>query len=490
MIGAIALTSLGSPNRWLHWYPAALVGLSPLLYLCWHSRSIRQQVGYCTSICLGFSTLVFLPDPLSVPALTGAETIAGALVSPLVPLYFVVTALLSLQVSHPCPTWLRPIAIATAWTGFDGLFAILQFPLPLHYGACLFDFTQAIQIADVTGIWGVTFIAIFSNATLAAILASARQRLDWKPMLVAMVLWAIVLLYGAHQEAAYNTARLAANLKSFSVGTVQQVAWLTGDRSQDYRHARYREVQALSKTALVEGAHLLVWPEGAMRIQVAGSLDETLFIQPLLDLLPQGGGLIVGSSELAPSTTTVSWDERKFINTALLYSSNGNIRDRYGKQWLFKYFETARFVPSEAGYSPLDAGNLLGPIGTQICLESVMPRASRELVRAGAESLIAISDDSWFGRSNWPILHGVLSVFRAVENRRSFVFVNNTGGNLVITPAGEIAIAGKLWQQLHLNGPVYRMTNQTFANRYGDWLVWLCLIGSIGLWGWRWQPLK
>ena len=458
-IAAIALTSLGSPNRWLHWYPAALVGLAPLFYLCWDCRRIRQQARYCASICLGFCALVFLPDPLSVPALTTAETVAGALVSPIVPLYFTVAALVSLQLSRPCPLWLRPLAIAAVWTAFDGTFALVQFPLPLHYGACLFDFTRAIQIADVTGIWGITFLAIVSNATLAALFVSAR---DWArartqdcaqppdrdralarwqaliPLVVlpVAILWGIALMYGGHQASYYRAAATPGgdHSRTFTAGTVQQVAWLSGDRSRQNRRARYREVQALSQSALAEGAELLVWPEGAMRIQVAGSIDESLFVQPLLESLPDGGGLIVGSSELAPADANVPWNERKYINTALLYGSDGTIRDRYGKQWLFQYFETSRFVPSDAGYAPLNGGERLGPVGTQICLESVMPRASRELVRSGAESLIVISDDSWFGRSNWPILHGVLSVFRAIENRRSFVFVNNTGGNLIVAP--------------------------------------------------------
>ncbi|MGK7912495.1 MAG: apolipoprotein N-acyltransferase [Synechococcus sp.] len=492
VLGAIALTSLGAPNRWLHWYPAALFGLSPLFYLCWSCATLRPQWRYCAAICLGFCALVFLPDPLSVPALTWAETVAGMLVSPLVPLYFVAAALLSLHLSRPCPLWLRPLALATVWTAFDGVFALLQLPLPLHYGACLFDFTRAIQIADVTGIWGVTFLVIFSNATLAALLVLVRDRTFRNVptnglvlMLPLVVLWGMALLYGGHQVSLYRTAVLQMpTTETFAVGTIQQVAWLSGDLSRQYRRDRYQEMQTLSQSALSDGAHLLVWPEGAMRIQVAGSVDESLFVQPLLEQLPQGGGLILGSSELAPANATVPWNERKYINTALLYGSNGTIRDRYGKQWLFQYFETSRFVPSTAGYAPLDAGDRLGAVGTQICLESVIPHASRELVRAGAESLIVISDDSWFGRSNWPILHGVLSVFRAVENRRSFVFVNNTGGNLIVAPSGDIAAAGQLWQHRHLNGPIYRLNERTVANRCGDWLVWGCLVCSAGLLVW------
>ena len=483
ILGAIAAIAIGAPNRVVHWYPAALVGLAPLFYLCWR-RTICQQLKYCTAICLGFCALVFLPDPLSVKALTPAEIIGGIAVSPLVPLYFIAASLLSLQLSRHTPAWFRPIAIALVWTGFDGLFAVLEFPLPLHYGACLFDFPTAIQIADIASIWGVTFLAVLTNATVAAVCISFGTRRWWQPLACPTLIWTATVFYGSHQIAAYGSPTFGNSSAGFTIGTVQQVAWLEDDRRWSYKENRYRELQDFTQAAIGAGAELVVWPEGAMRAQVAGSALEELYVQPMSSLLPEGGGLLVGSSELAePNADGVAWDAQKFINTALLYNSEGRIRDRYGKQWLFRYFETSRFIPSREGYRPIDGGDRLGALGTQICLESVMPKASRELVRGGAESLIAISDDSWFGRSNWPILHGILSVFRAIENRRSFAFVNNTGGNLIVMPSGAIAAWGELWEKGQISGPTIVNSEQTVANRYGDWLVWMCLIACGGLGG-------
>ncbi|MGK7908327.1 MAG: apolipoprotein N-acyltransferase [Synechococcus sp.] len=476
---AIVATVVAAPNRTLHWYPAAFVSLAPLFYLCWN-QPFGKQLKICASICFGFCLLVFLPDPWAVEALTQAEIIAGLLVSPLVPLYFTMAALLSLWVSRPCPTWLRPCAIAAAWTGFDGLFAILQIPLPLHFGACLYDGLTVIQIADIAGIWGVTYFTILTNAAVAAGWIAFPRRGWWLPAVGVGLVWLAILTYGWQQLSRYAPTNLElGGGNPFIIGTVQQVTWLKTDRSWNYRTERYRELETFSKAALEEGAHLLVWPEGAMRAQLINSEIERLYLKPLLPSLPNGGGLIVGSSELAnPNAIGAPWNERKFINAALLYTPDGTVRDRYGKQWLFQYFETSRFVPSQGGYRPLDAGDRLGLLGTQICLESVMPTASRRLVQRGAESLIVISDDSWFGNSNWPQLHSVLSVFRAIENRRSFAFVNNTGGNIIALPSGAIVAQGAIWEQGQVSGPMYRNRTHTFANRYGDWFVWLCLGGT------------
>jgi apolipoprotein N-acyltransferase len=135
-------------------------------------------------------------------------------------------------------------------------------------------------------------------------------------------------------------------------------------------------------------------------------------------------------------------------------------------------------VPSPDGYRPLNGGTVLGSLGVMICLESVLPHPSRELVRRGAQSLLVISDDSWFGNSNWPMLHGNLSIFRAIENRRSFLFVNNTGGNLIVDPSGRVQQAGQIFETDVVVGTMKRSNTLTFFNRAGDWFAWLTILAS------------
>ena len=479
---AIAIIVLGSPNRVLHWYPAALVGIAPLFYWSW-DLPLRQCWRYAGVVWLGVCALVFLPNPLSVPALTTAEVLAGAAVSPIVPLYFTTATVLGLGLTRHCRhwrygLWLRPLAIAAVWTGFDGFFAVLQFPLPLHYGASLFDGVRAIQIADVTGIWGVTFVAVATNAAIAAA-CRARLQQCWQPLAGVALLWLATLTYGSVQLSQYADDTFAE--ANYRIGTIQQVAWLEADSSWSYRWQRYRDLEAYSRVAIAAGADLLVWPEGALRAQVEGMPPEADAIAPLLPLLPVDGGLIAGSSEPAPGSEELPWDERIYVNSALLYGTEGEVRDRYGKQWLFQYFETARFVPSPGGYRPLDGGERLGKLGVSICLESVLPRASGALVRAGAQSLVTLSDDSWFGWSNWPTLHGLLSVFRAVETRRSFAFTNNTGGNAIVAPSGKLVAWGPFWQRGEVMGEMQIRDEMTIATRWGDWFVWVCLVATSGL---------
>jgi apolipoprotein N-acyltransferase len=340
----------------------------------------------------------------------------------------------------------------------------------------IFDWPLGVQIADITGIWGVTFWTVLVNATLATAVQGGTWRQVGIRCGVGVGIPLVVLSYGGFRLSAYDL-RLP-TLPSFQVGTVQQVAWMEKDLSWAYRSQRYQELTVMSEQAVAAGSQLVVWPEGALRSRVVGTFLESQVIRPILSKLPAGGGLITGASEPDPTTLNLPGNKVRFINSALLYGSEGNFQDSYGKQWLFPFFESSRFTPSPDGYRPLRGGSVLGALGAMVCLESVLPAPSRRLVQTGAESLVVISDDSWFGNSNWPLLHGHLSVFRAVENRRSVVFVNNTGGNLIVDPCGRIQESKPTFVRDTVVGKVYRNNEETLANQWGDWFAWVTLMGS------------
>ncbi|WP_235279804.1 apolipoprotein N-acyltransferase [Synechococcus sp. Nb3U1] len=490
----ILLLCLGSPNRWLHWFPGALLGLAPLFYLCeqrqgWRRLGLAYSLWFC--VCL----YAFWVDPFSVKVLSAWEILGGFVVAPLIPLFFTTATLLSLYLSRPLPAWVRPLGIATVWTGLDGLLGLLWSPIPFHWGSLLFDWPLGIQMADVTGIWGVTFFAVFVNGLLWQVATqgwqiwknqlSDRSTL-WRTLALGLGLSGAVLAYGGWRLAYFDNWAAGAGAPRFRVGAVQQVAWLEADRSWEYRIERYRELHQLSRQAVAKGAELVIWPEGALRARLLNTGLEPYVLEPMQGILLPTGALITGATEPDPRTVDLPDDQMQFFNTALLFDAQGNLLDLFGKQWIFPYFESGRYVPSPDGYRPLAGGERFGALGVMVCLESVLPAPSRTLTRNGAESLIVISDDSWFGNSHWPMLHGKLSVFRAIENRRSVVFVNNTGGNLVVDPSGRLQQVGPIFQRGVITGEVMRRSEQTFFSRSGDWMAWLTLALSFGLLRWRW----
>ncbi|MDX2271046.1 MAG: apolipoprotein N-acyltransferase [Cyanobacteriota bacterium] len=476
---AVVLLVLGSPNRWLHLYPAALIGISPLLLLSWN-LPFWSQVRWSFGVWFIFCAFVFLPDLFSVKVLEAWEILGGIAIAPIVPLFYVTATVLSLALTRVVPLWIRPLAIATVWTGLDGILGLVWFPIPFHWGSLLYDWPLGIQIADLTGIWGVTFVAVLMNATLAALATLMRQRRNgfrdprvWRAQIamtggVGLGVWSLVLGYGLIRLDMYSHL----TDPFFMVAAVQPVAWFdaASPYTQEYRTQRYQELLALSQKGVEQGAELIIWPEGALRGRLQNTPLEPYLLAGLKQILPPTGAWITGAAEPDPRDVHAPDQSKKFNNSALLYDATGQFQDRYGKQWLFPYFETQRYIPPPDSYRPLK-GDRFGQLGLMICLESVLPNASRNLVDAGAQLLIAISDDIWFGNSNWPHLHGILSVFRAIENRRSFVFVNNTGGNLIVDPSGRIQQQGEIFQQGVVVGKIFVREEITVYQIWGDYLI-------------------
>ncbi len=483
LIAGLVLTCWGSPNRLFHSHWAALVGLAPLFVYCEH-RSLRQQALALFGVWFCFCAFVFLPDPFSSKALQVSDIIGGIAVAPFVPLFYVVATFLTTNVTKWVPRVWRPLAMATVWTGLDCLLGVIWFPIPFHWGSLLFDWPVGIQIAEVTGIWGVTFFAVWINAALAVVwLCWPSWGKTWAVIGSTTVATGLVVGYGVLRltmvEATLEPLRLE---RYYVVGALQQMAWLETDRSWPYRAERYQDLQRLSRSALIRGARLVVWSEGALRAQFVGTRLEPYILNSMRAVMPTESRLVIGATDPDPMTRELPLEQQKFINSALLYNEEGTLLDQYGKQWLFPYFETARYVSSPGGYVPLESGsNSMGQLGLMICLESVLPGPSRQLVLNGAQSLITIADDSWFGNSNWPMLHGNLSVFRAVENRRSFVFTNNTGGNMVVDPTGQIQTSAPIFEQDAVVGSVAIRDDLTIYTRFGDWFSWIMIAGLGGL---------
>ncbi len=210
----------------------------------------------------------------------------------------------------------------------------------------------------------------------------------------------------------------------------------------------------------------MIWPEGSLRAPLRDTALEPFLLGPMMDLLPDTGGLLLGTTEPVPRSEAIDLDldqapdPHRHYNAALLYNGHGDLIGRSGKRWIFPLFESRRHRPYGSTYRPILSPEF-GSLGVMICLESVLPGPSRQLVQAGAESLIVLADDSSFGRSNWVALHGALSVFRAVENRRSLVFVNNTGQSLIVDPTGRIQSQGPLFEPAALGGQVVRLDHSS-----------------------------
>jgi apolipoprotein N-acyltransferase len=124
-----------------------------------------------------------------------------------------------------------------------------------------------------------------------------------------------------------------------------------------------------------------------------------------------------------------------------------------------------------------------GRFATYICYEAVFPDAVRRFTAGGAELLINISNDGWFGRSSAPAQHLMMARVRAVENRRWLLRDTNNGFTVSVDPYGRIVAQLAPDIRGELEAPYDFRNDLTVYSRFGDWWAWLCVLASIVLLG-------
>jgi len=184
----------------------------------------------------------------------------------------------------------------------------------------------------------------------------------------------------------------------------------------------------------------------------------------------------------------------------VLISSSGALVQRYDKvhlvpwgeyvpfAWAFGFakaltHEVGAFAASGGERTPLDIGG--HRYGVFICYESVFPHEVRQFAEHGAEVLVNISNDGWFGDSGaaWQGLN--MARMRAVENHRWMLRDTNTGITASIDPLGRVVAGAPRNQRLAMDAPYHLLNDTTLYARYGDWFPAVCAIISVTGLIWR-----
>jgi apolipoprotein N-acyltransferase len=129
-------------------------------------------------------------------------------------------------------------------------------------------------------------------------------------------------------------------------------------------------------------------------------------------------------------------------------------------------------------------------IGPLICYEDILPELGRQAVRQGAQLLVNLTNDAWFGRTRAPYLHRTLAAFRAVENRVYLVRVTNTGLTSIIDALGREQTALPIYQRDTLVHAIQPLQLSTLYTRFGDWFAQLCSLGAFFLPVWHWYATR
>ena len=182
-------------------------------------------------------------------------------------------------------------------------------------------------------------------------------------------------------------------------------------------------------------------------------------------------------------------DNLSLFNSAFLLSPEGKVLGRYDKVHLVpfgEYVPLRKIFPfigklvvgvgdfsSGKGFYPLSMNS--HKLGILICYEGILPEVSRAYKKRGADLLVNITNDAWFGRTSAPFQHLSMTALRAVETRLYVVRAANTGISAIIDPTGEFISQTGLFERSALRGTVKFIDKQTFYTIYGDVFIYTCL---------------
>jgi apolipoprotein N-acyltransferase len=377
--------------------------------------------------------------------------------------------------------WVSPVV----WTAAEKFCPQI---FPVYLGASQYQLPLLTQIADVTGILGVTFLTVYINSTIYGVIEGYREkrRIAWRQVTVFASVVAAVMIYGEVRIRALD--RQAAGAGKLTVGLIQT------NRGAGEKHRNpeslLREHQEMSEAlAGTTPLDLIVWPEDAGRVDLT-SREGRLPPHVL-------GGL--RTPTLLGAVLRLGRDgQLRSYNTAVLADGTGRILGTYEKRVLVPFGEyipcgdafprlygwspyMRRFWPGESG-EPLRFGNHL--LSVSICYEDIFPGQVRSLMGGGRrqpipDAMFNLTNDSWYGKSIEPKQHLVLASFRAIEQRRCLVRATNTGLSAFVDPVGRIVKCSGLWTREALVDRISLLQGRTLYGAAGDWIGWVCALLSI-----------
>lgn len=352
------------------------------------------------------------------------------------------------------------------------------------------NFSAAIQSADVTGVYGVSFLLIAVNCALAQLILEPRRKMTWLGLAVVAVMSATHIGYGLwrnSQELELRSEQLSVALIQGNIDQAQK--WVPENRQATidlYRQLSERVRQPVD---------LLIWPEAATPFFVQDNTEAAEQVRRLPEQL--GTPLLLGS----PAYERHDDGSYSYYNSAFLLSAESRELERSDKIHLVPFGEYVplgrlltfinKLVVGVGDFSPGKVKPLaLGddPLGVLICYEVIFPGLARDYVRKGSRLLVNLTNDAWFGRSSAPYQHLAMARFRAIENRIWLVRAANTGISAAISPSGRVVSAGPIFETLSLDSVVGLGAEETFYTRFGDLFAYLCLGLSgfgVGLLFWR-----
>jgi apolipoprotein N-acyltransferase len=382
--------------------------------------------------------------------------------------------------------------VPVLWVTLEYLrtYAFTGFPWAM-LGYSQYKLLPLIQIADITGVYGVSFLVAAINGTIFDATISWPKRVGQMPLFahwpltLGMILFAFIIvasvLYGIEK------------LKEDRKGEKIKVSIVQGNIAQDKKwDVRFQSevINTYKRLTLKSSSNnpdIIVWPETAIPFIFGNNktlTEELIAFQRQLNTY-----LLFGSVTLKD----MDGNTARLANSAILLSPDGTTVSVYDKIHLVPFGE---YVPLKSlfpfvkklvtaigdfvkGEETVVMETPFAKIGNLICYEIIFPGLVRKFVERGANVLVTITNDAWFGRTSAPYQHFSMAVFRAVENRVPVVRAANTGISGFIDSKGRITSKSDIFVEAILTEQISVRDSKSFYTNYGDLFAYLCIVSSV-----------
>lgn len=406
--------------------------------------------------------------------------------------YIIFGVLIHFTVKKPAHLFVLPFFwVALEWSK---QFGPLAFPWEL-LGYSQYKFKYLIQIADCLGVYGVSGLVMLINVCIFIFVLFVMDR-QWRMYHVSrkLLMYSITIAtFTLATTVIYSSIRIAQTDKLICRSNYQSIMTVQPSIPQqekwqgDNRISITQKMVQLSYSEKNKASDLVVWPETALPYAFHSKHHLRQYV---LNAIKQMHiGVLVGSPSFIDKG-----DQIFYFNSALLIDEKGKIISRYDKVRLVPFSEYMLFpsfrnlwrflgAPENKFSSGKEGKTLLLndiQMGVQICFEIIFPDYSRKMVKNGANVLINISNDAWFGRTACPYQHFSMAVFRSVENKRALIRCANTGISGMIDPCGRIVSQSKLFETNTMIHHTPLLHTQTVYSKWGDFFPVIALILSLG----------
>ncbi len=359
-------------------------------------------------------------------------------------------------------------------------------------GYSQYKFLPIIQVSDITGIYGISFLILAFNCAIVDILI-IKSRIRQTPLfpisytMIGLIMLFIVIV----SSFGYGFWRLGQERP----GHVIRVSVVQGNIEQDkkWEPAFQKFVMdtytGLSLEASKGSPDLIVWPETAVPFFFGDDKKNT---ESLIRFQKTLNTYLLFGSVLTKKTFR---DQLFLTNSVVLLNEEGKRIYQYDKIHLVPFGE---YVPLRgvlffidklvAGIGDYLPGNRyvmpetkLGSFASLVCYEIIFPGLVRKFYAKDGDFMVNITNDAWFGKTAGPYQHFSMAVFRAIENRKPVLRSANTGISGFIDSNGRISAKTELFQRLVLSEEIKTDNTLSVYSRYGDLFVYFCIVIFIVL---------